>query len=265
MNNTKWLNSISKFTKDNSPTLLSGAAIGGVIATAYLAARATPKALEKLYGESWRKSRGEEKPSSATDGLTKKEIVQTTWRFYLPAGLSGAATIACIVGANRIDAKRYAALGAAYALADTSFREYKDKVLEQIGKTKEQKVRDEIAKDKLEKDPPKDGTIILTSGGETLCYDQLTGRYFRGDIEAIRKAENEINRRAITDQYSDGVPHNDFYELLGLGNVLLGDELGWNVEHMLEIVYSSHLSEKGEPCLSIGYRNLPKKDYNKLY
>lgn len=246
----KWLNSISRLTKDNSPTILSAVAIGGVIATAILAAKATPKAIEKL------------EDVDPADKILKRQIVAETWKFYIPAGMSAAATIACIIGANKIGIRRQAAVAAAYTLVDTSFREYKDHVLQEIGEAKERKIHDKIMIDRMENNPPP-AEVIVIGGGDQLCYDSLTGRYFKSDIEAIRRAENEVNRRVLTNMYAS---QNEFYELLGLGSTIVGDELGWNIDRLMELRFTSHLSEcTGQPALAIGYKELPVKDYGKCF
>jgi hypothetical protein len=260
MSRSSGLNAISRTFKNNSPTILSGAAIAGVITTAILTAKATLKASQQLDDASLAKNAGKESKEGWED-LTRREIAETCWKTYAPAGLSGAATIACIVGANQIGLRRNAALLGAYTLADTAFREYKDEVLAQLGETKEQKVRDGIAKKQLEENPVTNTTVIV-GGGDQLCYDSLTGRYFRGDIETIRQAANEINRSIVGgNMYAS---QNEFYGFLGLGPVTLGDELGWNLDNFIDLVFSSHLADDGRPCLAIGYKSLPRKDYGKF-
>lgn len=262
----KWMRLTGKTVNDNSTTILSGLAVAGVVATVALAVRATPGAMknmtltkkEKYYGR-------EETPADGTnydsEELAPIEIVQAVWRDYLPAVATGAATVACIIGANHIGARRQAALMGAYSLVDTAFREYKDEVFAQLGKNKEQKIIDAVAARQIDEHPVTDAQVIITAGGDQLCYDTITGRYFHSDIEAIRRAENEIKRRILTDMYA---PHNEFYELLGLEAVTAGDELGWNIENVIELVFTSHLATDGRPCLAVGYVRFPRVDYGKF-
>lgn len=259
----QWLSSLSRFTKQNSPTILSGIAVGGVIATVILAVRATPKAVEAIAQARDDKALEEVRRHELDNDtvLSVPEIVKCSWKFYLPAALSGAATVACIVGANTLGARRYAALAGAYTLVDTTFREYKDKVVEQIGAVKAQKVTDAIQQAQLEENPPVASQVIITGGGEVLCRDSLTGRYFQSDIERIRKAQNDLNASVIRDMYAS---QNDFYSLLGLDHVAVGDELGWNLENLMELTFTTLLAEGNKPCLAIGYQRLPRKDYGKF-
>ena len=61
--------------------------------------------------------------------LTKTETVKACWKVYIPAMVTGTASIVCLIGASSVNAKRNAALAAAYTLSDTAFREYKEKVI----------------------------------------------------------------------------------------------------------------------------------------
>lgn len=76
---------------------------------------------------------------------------------------------------------------------------YQEKVVETIGEKKEQQIRDEVAKEQVAKNPVSKNEVIITGGGETLCYDSLSGRYFKSDIEKLRKAVNELNHTMVND------------------------------------------------------------------
>ena len=264
MQTPRWIRLAGQSASANSPAILSGIAVAGVIATVTLAVRATPPSLRlirELEAEKWESNERTADPDSTTDALTRAEIVKSVWHLYIPAGVAGIATISCVIGANKIGARRNAALVGAYSLVDTAFREYKDEVVKQIGNVKERKVTDQVAVNQMERNPVVDSQVIITGGGEQLCYDSLTGRYFRSDVELIRRAENEINRRVVNDMYAS---HNEFYELLGLAPTTIGDELGWNIDNFIEIILTAHLAQDGVPCLAIGYVHMPRKDYGKF-
>lgn len=262
----RWLRLTSQTFSNNSTTILSGIAVAGVAATAILAVRATPKALvhrSVILDEKWAEAGTMLKDQDeATAGLTHTETVKECWKFYIPAAISGAATIACIIGANKIGLRRNAALLGAYTLADTAFREYKDEVIKQIGETKARKVHDEVAKRQIDEHPVTDTQVIITGGGDQLCYESLTGRYFKSDVERLRRSENEFNRNILAGSMYGSL--NEFFDYIGLGSTTLGDELGFNVDNPLQLVFTSHLAENGIPCLAIGYGLLPRKDYAKL-
>jgi hypothetical protein len=259
---------IQKVISDNLPQILSGVAVAGLIGTAVLAVKATPNALEDI--ELTKHNLGQGPVLEPKDGeedfvyfeLSPVQVVQATWRGYIPAAICGAATIACIVGSNTIGMRRNAAILAAYTLVDTNFREYKDKVLEHVTAPKARKIDDEIAEDKIKKNPPKESTIIITGGGDQLCCDTLTGRYFKSSPEKIRRAALDIDARILGgDLYAS---QNEFYHELGLDSCAFGDQLGWTIECRLEVNFGSFLTEDQNAVLAVEYAKLPVYNYDKL-
>ena len=95
-----------------------------------------------------------------------------------------------------------------------------------------------------------------------MCFDYMSGRYFESDIEAIRKAENELNKQMLHDLYGYA-SLNEFYDALGLDRVGMGDQLGWNVNHLVDLSISSQISDDGRPCIVVGHDNAPKYNYDK--
>ena len=235
-----------------SPEILIGVGITGFIFAGILAVKATPKAMELL---------DDKRDELEKDDLTVAETVQTTWKVYIPSVATALLSSVCIIGANSVHMKRYAALSAACTMAETSLREYSDKVIETIGEKKEQEVRDAIAKDEVEKHPVANREVMITGKGETLCYDPMSDRYFESDIEKIKKAINECNRRMLIE---NEISLNDLYMELGLRPVdeSIGETLGWCVDKgFIEPAFSSQLTDNGRPCLVIAFRNPPRYDY----
>ena len=231
----------------NSPTILTGMAVAGVIATIYLTARATPKAILLLEQEE--KIRG---TGGASIGMKDKVVI--TWRECLPPALMGAATISCIIGANSIHLQRNAALLGVYALTESALKEYQAKVIQTLGEKKEQKIKDDIAQDRLLADPVSKNEIIFTGRGDSLCYDTLSGRYFKTDIEKLRRIENQLNHTLLTEMW---VSLNDFYIEVGLAPVELGHEMGWNADQLIDLGFSSKLTDDEQPCLVITFLVTP--------
>ena len=48
-----------------------------------------------------------------------------------------------------------------------------------FGEKKHETVKDAITRDKIEKNPVVTREIIITEKGNTLCYDAISGRYFK--------------------------------------------------------------------------------------
>ena len=250
-NVAKFIKDARKMVSKHSPEILTGIGIAGMITTTVLAVKATPKALEKIK---------EEKKAKCTDELTPVETIKATWKCYIPAAVTGVASVTCLVGASSVSARRNAAIATAYKLSETALTEYREKVVETLGERKDQMVREAIDKDHIEKNPVSQKEIIITGKGTTRCYDNFSGRYFESDIDQVKRAVNELNRQMLLHDY---VSLNEFYDELGLTHTDLGDELGWSIDKgYIDVHFSSHLSEDGVPCLAISYSIAPRYDYS---
>ena len=222
------------------PEIYVGAGIGLSILTAIMVAKETPKALRLQ----------EEIEETEDREATVKEKAIILGKTYWPAICTGAASIFFIISGHHIQYKRTAAATAAYLLAQDSLKNFTDKVTEEIGEKKVRDIKDKISKEKIFDNPVNDDVVIRTSNGDTLCFDAIAGRYFYSSAEAIRKAENEMNKRMLRDNF---ISLNEFYLELDLPPIKYGDELGWdvNLEGATEIDFSSHLNSNNQPCLVI--------------
>lgn len=234
--------------KANSATILTVIGVTGVITTTVMAVKATPKAIILL--EEAEKEKGEP--------LDIKETVAVTWRLYAPSVVVGAGTIGCIVGANSISTRRNAALASMYGIAETTLKEYQNKIVETIGEKKAKDIEEKIAQDRLDNNPLSSSQVIVTGGGETLCFDTLSGRYFKSSIEKIRKVENDMNQRLISEMW---LSLNELYDKLGMSGISLGDEVGWNVDGFLDFHFTAKIADDGQPCIVVDHWRLPSGDY----
>ena len=205
------------FCKKNGSTILTYVGGMGVVATTFMAVKATPKAIKILEVEQEKK--GEE--------LTDIEVVKAVASTYIPTLVVATGTIACIFGANILNKKHQAALTSAYVLLDNSFKEYKNKLKELHGEETHRNIITNIAKDRYD-DENLSGLDI--DDGKILFYDEYYGRYFEAKREDVIKAEYDLNRQMFT---TGGASLNDFYQsLINSGvNINLypgGDELGWS-------------------------------------
>lgn len=225
----KMLHKSGLYIRKYSPVALSCVASVGVVITAVVAVKATPKAVVLIHADSRKKHDGD------PYAYTKKEAVAVAWKCYIPAVVLGASTIACIMGANALNRRQQAALTSAYALVQNSYKEYKDKLKELYGEEAHNAIMDSIVKEKC-----KDVSISATGGwyassldfGEGMepeitrtFYDSFSKRYFESTIEKVIQAEYHLNRNFM---FAGVIPLNDFYEFLGLEKTKLGDAVGWS-------------------------------------
>lgn len=249
--------SVKTTLSNHSPEILTGLGIAGMITATVLAVKATPKALDLIA-----EAENDKFDSGNREELTKLEIVKAAWKPYVPAVVTGASSVACLIGATSMNAKRNAALMTAYNLSATALSEYKEKVLETVGEKKEQIIRNKVAEDRVNKEPVNQSAIIVSGNGNTRCFDTITKRRFISDIETIKKIVNELNRRMVSGE--DYISLNEFYYELGLDGSSVGDEIGWNVERgLIELDFSAQLDTDGVPCIVIDYTVAPKRGYNR--
>lgn len=231
-----------QLTNRQSPAILTALGITGVITTAYLAAKASFKASDVIRAD-------EIKNGEIVDPIDRlKYYTPKVWQLYIPAGVAGATTIGAIVYSNRLSSSRTAAAVSAYALTEKAFSQYREKVVDEIGKHKEQFVRDDIARDIVAENPP--GKTIVIGSGEVLCCELHTGRYFMSDMEKLKRAQNEINLQSLHDLY---VTLDSFYEFIQIPTTAHSSELGWDSDKLMELEFSTVLTDDGRPCLAFNY------------
>ena len=249
-----------KMASDNSPLILTAIGCVGTVTTAVLASKATIKAVDIIAQEQLRLDLTS--PQERAYQLDNKDRVLLVWKEFMPAIVSGVGTITCIICANRIGTRRAAAMAAAYSLSERAFVEYKDKVVEQIGKNKEQKVRDEVMQDRMTRDRVDAQEIFATGGGGDLCYEKFTARYFYSSMENIKHAQNRVNHDINNGVYAS---LSDFYDYLGLDHTGVSDELGWNGDHLMDITFSTTLADGNRPCIAFDYRVEPVRNYFRIH
>lgn len=205
---------ISTFLKKNAGTILTCIGAVGVVATAVMSAKATPKAIELL----------EKAEAEKGEKMTLTEKVMTAAPVYLPSAGIGIATLVCIFGANALNQKQQAALMSAYALLDRSYAAYKSKVDELYGEEAGVAVRKALAEGKREESNKRKSE---SSNEKMTFYLADLDRYFESTKEDVLLAEYHFNRNFIL---RGNAPLNELYEFFGLTKTGDGELLGWSID-----------------------------------
>ena len=268
----KYFKMVKTFTKKHSPEILTGIGIAGMVTTTVLAVKATPKALEKIK-EKKVKVYDELDPSEVpAQGIPEDvklkpmEVVKVTWKCYVPAVITGTASIACIIGANKVNYARNAALATAYNLSQTALAEYKEKVVETIGEKKEQTIREKIAQDKVDKvEQVPNNEIVMIGNGDVLFLEPVSMRCFMSNEEEVRRIINNLNYRMISG-YEEYISLSEFYDEIGLARTSTSDDVGWNIgrDGQISISFVAAKNNEGKPCLMLDYMVSPRYDYRYL-
>ena len=246
------MNRTQIFLKKHSSTILTIVGAVGVVATSVMAVKATPKALALLE-----EAKEEKYTNTGESDLTVVETVKAAWKPYIPATITGISTIACIFGANYLNSRTQASLMSAYAVLDSSYREYREKTKELHGDDVD--IKREIIKTKF------DSNMDL-SGDKELFFDYHSMRYFESTFDEVKRAERIFNENFAMSGFAC---LNDFYEILGLPPVEYGDQLGWSTitnddvygYSELEFMYEKTELDDGLECWIMTMPCAPTLDY----
>jgi hypothetical protein len=163
---------------------------------------------------------------------------------FFPAAGSAALTISAIVLSNRIGVRRTAALAAAYAVSESALSEYKEKVVEKIGKKKAREVTDQIAQEKIK---GVNSSVAIVGEGEILCFDTYTMKPFVSTVERVRRVENDL--REILLNPGETINCSDWLKGIGLRPTPYSDDFGWNGETGFKLDFTAGLTDDNKPCM----------------
>jgi len=230
--------------KANSPVILSVAAGVGTIATALLVGKASFEAANAIRDH-------EEQNAPAINPKERlKDRTKLVWKFYIPPAISTVSTIMCVAGANRVGAQKTFAANAALSVIERAYSDYREKTVEELGPRKDQSIRDKVVADQIAKTPSPSQDILVTGPGNILCCEMFTMRYFASDMEKLRKAQNELNSKLLKHDYAT---FDDFYYIIGLQPTTTSGNLGWTSDKLMELEFSTALSDDGRPCITFTY------------
>ena len=254
------VDSTQAWANKHSPEIWMATGIAGLVGGIIFGIMATPKALQLI---------DEKKEELNKDKLTPWETIKTTWKCYLPCVISSVGGILCVVNGDDIHHKRNAALAAAYTMSESALAEYKSKVIDEFGEKKEKKVKEKLNEDRVNSNPPTDSNIEQTGLGNTLCYDVVSSRYFRCDIDIIHKAEAKCTSRLYSN-IDETVTINDFYDEIGIEEMQpYGEYLVWKLSNdckEVKVFPQSMNAESGEPVFIVAWPNggEPKWDIERI-
>jgi hypothetical protein len=242
------MNKAQLFLKAHSPTILTVIGSTGVVITAVLAVKGTPKALKLI----------EEAKNIKGDELTTGETIQVAWKPYIPAAISCVSTILCIVGANYLNIKKQKNLMSAYMLLDNAFKQYRNRVSDEYG----EEIDEEFGRDLVRKQLEEMEDIYK----ETLFFEFNSMRFFEANIHKVLQAE--CKAKLQFEQY-EHLTLNDYYAYLGIDGSPYGECMGWSKyqmrteEHVdnLEFTYERVIMSNGLVCYNIITNVAPTMDH----
>lgn len=215
---------LNKTARDKAPIILAVLSCIGVVATAVLAIKATPKA--KLLIAQADMEKGER--------LSKMEMAVAAAPAYIPAITVGAGTIACVVSSSMISYHRQKSLASAYILLNSVFARYRDTAKKVFGEDADEKISNQIALEGLKDYSISEDDLINREELQSeipLFYDPISNRYFNRTFLDVQAAEYHLNRNLAL---RGTVSINEFYRFLGLPPIDEGDGIGWGYNEWWE-------------------------------
>ena len=242
--------------KKHSPEILVVIGVAGIVASTVMACKATTKVSEILEDTKYtvdaihdalenEKCTAEGEVYTQEDANKDLAIVytQTGLKFaklYGPAVVLGVASIACMVGSNRILRKRNVALAAAFATVDKSFKEYRGRLIERFGEELDRELRFNIKAKEIEE------TVVDENGNETVvtktvevvdpnvAHSIYSVVFCEGNLGWTKNAE--LNKVFLVQQQNHAndklrlngiVTLNEVYDMLGMPRTAYGQLAGW--------------------------------------
>lgn len=253
-----------RFANNNTAGILTGVGAAGTVLTAALAGRAayrTGMDASTQYHEALRELEvagdGDRLPAEL---LSTKHIISTYWREFIPPAIVGVMSVTAIIAANRVGARKQAALVAAFKLTDELRTEYRDKVIETLGKKKEEEMNGELVKDRIERIPA--SQIIVLGGSEFTFYDAFSGRAFQTDMESIKQAVNKINYAVNNYGWAS---LTDFYKEIGISGTTVSDEFGWQQDELLDPSFTYVGLNDGRPACQIEFNMAHVRSFHRSH
>lgn len=228
--------------RKNSPKIMFAVGIAGVVGTAVLAARATLK-LNDILDEAEQDLETAKTLQSVkySEEDRQRDIVLIYLKtggkiakLYAPAAIVGALTIAALTGAHVELNRRNTALMAAYAALDKGFRQYRQRVINALGKDRDDEFRYGHQEGEIVEET-KNGPVVKTIKRVGIDGASIYARFFdEGSPNwnkqsaynvAFLKCQQDIANDILTAR--GYIFLNEIYTMLGIKNTPEGQIVGW--------------------------------------
>ena len=234
--------------KKYSPEIMVVAGVTGTVVSTVMACRATTK-LSTIMDETHETIEAvnnavETKPDKYSEEDAKKDLriiyVQSglkVAKLYGPSVIVGATSIVCILASHGIIKKRHAALAASYMTLDTTFKDYRNRVVERFGSEvdkelryniQSKKIEETVTDDKGKEKKVKNNVGIATPDAYSCFFNKETSNQCEDNMDynlMFLKAQQQFaNDKLKADGY---LFLGDVYEELGLKRDKRSQCVGW--------------------------------------
>lgn len=208
-----------RFLSKNSNIVLTVVSTTGLLYTVVCAVKGTIKAVKLCEIH---------QPKNA------QEVIKTVWKCYIPTIGMVILTTTAIIGNGRINARKIAVLSSALAGSQNSLKYLEEKMAEEIGPKKAQKVIDKANSEEAKQNLPQSENDIIDAGnnGTNLFFLKDYGQWIRSTYDGIKLAEMKLMQDiqdGLNGRGDEFIPANNVLEYLNAKTCLNGQYNGWNV------------------------------------
>lgn len=202
----------------------------------------------------------DEKKKEKGESLTKKEILQTVWKCYIPTAIAEGLFIGCSLKSGAVSNKAIAAATAVAKVTQENLSNLEQATKDIVGEKKAKRIEEQAAQVYLDKHPMNGRNPIETGKGDTRFIDSWHGAAFRSSINHVESCKNRVNEMINA---GDAVSLNDWFDLLGIQPDKAGYNEGWSADTtgLLEVYFDPGVWTDGEPCFVIKYHVEPSNKY----
>ena len=243
-----FVKSTGRFMKRNKTTILTIAGIGLGVVTVIEAVKATPAATMDVEDAKFEKEQKGEK-------FTKWDTIKVAAPHYALSAVTGAGAITCHCLAQKFNLETIAELGAMVKTGRETIQAIKAAEREQFGEKKANAIQ-EKADQKIVENKIQD-CEVYPEDGMFLCYDFISGRFFKSSYEILAKAELKLKNEF--DTFGEAAL-DLFYDEVHLKTTDLSD--GVRFHNSPEMLLRVHKSEDAvDPAyLVVDWRDEPTSD-----
>ncbi len=235
----------------NSPQILFGVGVIGMVGSTVLACRATLKLEEVLDSIERDKHKAASAKELVDSGVTSDHISYTENEYrkdltiiavrgigsivklYTPSVLLGGVSIACLTKSHTILKERNLALTAAYAVVEGAFTRYRERVIDRYGEEVDRDLRYDV--EDVDIIDPDSGKLISTTqvidgpgSAYARFYDEISSTNWSSNPDInhyfLRTVQSYCNDRLKARGH---VFLNEVYDELGLSHTKAGAIVGW--------------------------------------
>lgn len=253
---SKNIHNVGFTIKQHSPTILVGAGVVGIVASAVLACRATLK-VHDVFEETKQKRETinkvlEDKELVAANDYTEKDAkkdLTITYvqgglkliKLYAPSVILGALSISGIIASHHILSKRNVALASAYAIVDKGFKDYRKNVKDRFGERVDYELKHNIKAEKIKVESTDENGNAVTEEKEVDVKQSELDQYsdyarFFDECSPYWTDNAEYNLKFLKDcerfaneklRLEGKLFLNEVYKMLGIPESKAGCIVGW--------------------------------------